>query len=65
MNKLFTPFKTYRRIRMSMNVLAIAGNFFLFIEVLEKYQVVDGTFWIELYLAYPRTFVIFLIRAEI
>ena len=25
---------------MSMNVLAIAGNFFLFIEVLEKFQVV-------------------------
>ena len=25
---------------MSMNVLAIAGNFFLFIEILEKFQVV-------------------------
>ena len=33
---------------MSMNVLAIAGNFFLFIEVLESFQVVYGTFWIEL-----------------
>ena len=32
---------------MSMNVLAIAGNFFLFIEVLEKLQVVYGTFWID------------------
>ena len=40
---------------MSMNVLAIAGNFFLFIEVLEKFQVVYGTFWIELFLAYHRT----------
>ena len=29
---------------MSMNVLVIAGNFFLFIEVLEKFQVVYGTF---------------------
>ena len=29
---------------MSMKVLAIAGNFFLFIEVLEKFQVVYGTF---------------------
>ena len=27
---------------MSMNVLAIAGNFFLFIEVLEKFQVVNA-----------------------
>ena len=34
---------------MSMNVLAIAGNFFLFIEVLKKFQVVYGTFWIELF----------------
>ena len=41
---------------MSMNVLAIAGNFFLFIEVLEKIQVVCGMFWIELFLAYHRTF---------
>ena len=51
--------------KMSMNVLAIAGNFFLFIEVLEKFQVVYGTFWFELFLAYHRTFGIFLIRAEI
>ena len=29
---------------MSMNVIAIAGNFFLFIEELEKFQVVCGTF---------------------
>ena len=36
---------------MSMNNLAIAGNFFLFIEVLEKFQVVYETFWIELFLA--------------
>ena len=34
---------------MSMNILAIAGNFFLFIEVLEKFQVVYETFWIELF----------------
>ena len=34
---------------MSMNVLAIAGNIFLFIEVLEKFQVVNRTFWIELF----------------
>ena len=34
---------------MPMNVLAIAGNFFLFIEALEKFQVVCGTFWIELF----------------
>ena len=31
---------------MPMNNLAIAGNFSLFIEVLEKFQVVYGTFWI-------------------
>ena len=37
---------------MSINVLSIAGNFFQFIEVLEKFQVVYGTFWIELFLAY-------------
>ena len=49
---------------MSMNVLSIAGSFFLFIEVLEKFQVVYGTFWIELFLAYHRTFGIFLTRAE-
>ena len=34
---------------MSMNNLAIAGNFFLLIEVLERFQVVYGTFWIELF----------------
>ena len=34
---------------MFMNILAIAGNFFLFIEVLKKLQVVYGTFWIELF----------------
>ena len=50
---------------MPMNDLAIAGNFFLFIEVLEKFQVVYGTFWIELFLACHRTFGIFLIRARI
>ena len=50
---------------MSMNVLAIAGKFLLFIEVLEKFQVVYGTFWIELFLAYHRTFGMFLIRAGI
>ena len=50
---------------MSMNVLEIAGNFFLFIEVLDKFQVVYGTFWIVLFLAYHRTFGIFLIRAGI
>ena len=48
-----------------MNVLAIAGNFFLLIEVLEKFQIVYGTFWIELFLTYHRTFGIFLIRAGI
>ena len=31
---------------MPMNNLATAGNFFLFIEVLEKFQVVYRTFWI-------------------
>ena len=41
---------------MPMNSLAIAGNSFLFIEVLEKFQVVYGTFWIELFLACHRTF---------
>ena len=50
---------------MPMNDLAIAGNFFLFIEVLEKFQVVYGTFWIELFLVCHRTFGIFLIRARI
>ena len=34
---------------MTTNNLAIAGNFLLFIEVLEKFQVVCGTFWIELF----------------
>ena len=48
---------------MPVNVLAIAGNFFLFIEVLERFQVVYGTFWIELFLACHRTCGIFLIRA--
>ena len=48
---------------MSMNVLSIAGNFFLLTELLEKFQVVYGTFGIELFLAYHRTFGIFLIRA--
>ena len=48
-----------------MNVLTIAGNFFLFIEVLERFQVVYGTFWMELFLAYHRTFGIFLIKAGI
>ena len=47
-----------------MNNLGIAGNFFLFIEVLEKFQVVYGTFWIELFWRH-RTFGIFLIRAGI
>ena len=50
---------------MPMNNLAVAGNFFLFIEVLGKLQVVYGTFWIELFLACHRTFEIFLIRARI
>ena len=64
-NRLFTPFRTYRRKRMSMNDLAIAGNLFLFIETLKRFQVVYGTFWIELFLACHRTFGIFLIRAGI
>ena len=50
---------------MSMTDLAIAGNFFLFIEMLEKFQVVYQTFWIELLLACHRTFGIILIRAGI
>ena len=45
------PSYSYRRKRMPMNNLAIAGNFFLFIEILGKFQVVYGTFWIELFLA--------------
>ena len=48
-----------------MNNLAIAVNFFVFVELLEKFQVVYGTFWIELFLAYHRTFGILLIRAGI
>ena len=50
---------------MPMNDLAISGNFFLFIEVLGRFQVVYGTFWIELFLACHRTFGIFLVRARI
>ena len=50
---------------MPMNNLAIAGNFLLFIKVLEKFQVVYGTFWIELFLACHRTFGIFMVRARI
>ena len=50
---------------MPMNNLAIAGNFFLFTEVLEKFQVVYGTFWMKLFLACHRTFGIFLIKARI
>ena len=50
---------------MPINNLAIAGNFLLFIEVLEKFQEVYGTFWIELFLACHKTFGIFLIRAGI
>ena len=50
---------------MAMNNLAIAGNFFLFIEVLERFQVVYGTFWIELFLECHRRFGIFLMRAGI
>ena len=34
---------------MSMNDLAIVGNFFLFLETLERFQVVYGTFWIDLF----------------
>ena len=41
---------------MSMNNLAFVGNFFLFIEVMEKLQLVYGKFWIELFLACHRTF---------
>ena len=50
---------------MAMNNLAMAVNFSLFIEVLEKFQVVYGTFWIELFLPCHRTFGIFFIRAGI
>ena len=34
---------------MSMNFHAIARKFFLFIEILEKFHVVYGTFKIELF----------------
>ena len=47
---------------MPVNFSAIAKNFFLFIQVLEKLQDVCGTFSIELFLAYHRTFGIFLTR---
>ena len=50
---------------MPKNNLAIAGNFFLFIKVLERFQVAYGTFWIELFLACHRTCGIFVIRARI
>ena len=50
---------------MSVNVLAIAGNFFLFIKVLGRFQVIYGTFWIELFLACHSTFGIYLFRAGI
>ena len=36
---------------MFMNVLAIARKSFLSIKVLEKFQEVYGTFWVELFLA--------------
>ena len=49
---------------MTTNNLAIAGNFFLFIEVL-MFQVVCGTFWIELFLACHGRLGIFLITAGI
>ena len=50
---------------MSINNLAIAGNLYLFIEVLEMFHVVYVTFWIELFLACHIPFGIFLIRAGI
>ena len=50
---------------MPKNNLAIAGNFFLSIEVLERFQVAYGAFWIELFLACHRTCGIVLIRARI
>ena len=37
---------------MSVNVLAIAANLFLFREVPERFQVVYGTFRIELFFWY-------------
>ena len=39
---------------MAMNNLAVAGNFVLLIKVLEKFQVVYGKFWIELFLAFEH-----------
>ena len=50
---------------MSVNVLAIAGNFFLFIKIPGRFQVVYGTVWIEQFLACHRTFGIYLFRAGI
>ena len=50
---------------MPMNNLAIAGNLFLFIEVLERFHVVYETFWVELFLACHRTIGLFLITARI
>ena len=65
MGGLFAPFGACGGGGVTTNNLAIAGNFFLFIEILEGFQVVCGTFWIELFLACHRTFGIFLIRARI
>ena len=50
---------------MSVSVLAIAGNFFLFIEILERFRVVCGAFWVGLFLACRGAFGIFLIGAGI
>ena len=63
--KIVYSFRTYRGKRMSVNVLAIAGNFFLFIKIPGRFQVVYGTVWIELFLACHRTFGIYLFRAGI
>ena len=49
---------------MSMNVLAIAGSFSIYRSTGESLEVY-GTFWIELFLAYHKTFGMFLIRAGI
>ena len=49
---------------MPMNHLVIAGNFFLFIEVLEKFQVVYGTFWIELFWHVIENLEYFLLELE-
>ena len=62
---LFAPFGTCGGRGVPVGNLAVAGGFFLFIEVLERFQVVYGTFWIELFLAYHRTCGIFLNRARI